>query len=277
MRVLIVGCGYVGTALAKLLDADGHIVFGLRRRIDELPAGIRPIAGDVSNPDTLKALPAGIDAVVYAAAAGRFDEARYRAAYVEGPRNVIRALADANQPVRRFLYVSSTGVYAQENGEWVDETSPAEQTHFTGAAMLEGERLVGSAPFSSVIVRFAGIYGPGRTRIIDSVRDGSAVCPVSPTYLNLIHRDDCAGFLRHLISLNHPCDLYLGVDSEPIERGELLRWIAGKLGLPPPPSGPVDLSVRAARGNKRCRNRRLIESGYALRFPTYRDGYSSLL
>lgn len=277
MRILIVGCGYVGSALAELLLPDGHSVFGLRRKVGALPAGVHPIPADVSNPKSFTNLPPGIDIVVYAAAAGGFDDARYRAAYVDGPGNVIQALVDANQPVRRFMFVSSTGVYAQENGEWVDETSPAEQTHFSGAAMLMGERLVRSGPFPSIVVRFAGIYGPGRTRIIESVRNGTATCPVVPTYLNLIHRHDCAGILHCLIGLENPKDLYLGVDCEPVERGELLRWIATQLGLPAPPSGSADATGRSARGNKRCRNTRIIETGYRFRYPTYRHGYAALL
>lgn len=277
MRILIVGCGYVGASLAELLVSAGHTVFGLRRRVGELPAGVHPVVADVTKPDTLTTLPDGIDAVVYAAAAGGFDETRYHAAYVEGPLNVVRALAERSHPVNRFVFVSSTGVYAQENGEWVDENSPAEQKHFSGAAMLTGERLVHSGPFPSVVVRFAGIYGLGRTRIIDSVRNGTATCPDTPMYLNLIHRDDCAGILHHLIGLEHPDDLYLGVDCEPVERGELLRWIASQLGLPAPPSGAADATGRAARGNKRCRNTRIIETGYRFRHPTYREGYAAFL
>lgn len=272
MRVLIAGCGYVGTALAELLVHDGHHVWALRRGGVVLPKGAESVQADVTKPETLTMLPASIDAVVYAVSAGGYDEARYRAAYVDGPRNILEALRATSPRLKRFVFVSSTGVYAQSDGKWVDEDSPAEQSHFSGATLLQGERIVASSPFPTTVVRLGGIYGPGRTRLIESVKSGSATLPSTPTYVNLVHRDDCAGMIRHLITLGGASDLYLGVDNEPADRREILKWIANRIGAPKPPAEEGATSARGQRGNKRCRNARILASGYKCRYPTFREG-----
>lgn len=284
MKALIAGCGYVGATLAQRLADDGHEVWGLRRSRAAMPPGVHRLEGDLTDPQSLAAIPEGIDVAFYLAGAGSYDENRYRQIYVNGPKNLIRALAERPVRPRRLFFASSTGVYAQENGEWVDEDSPAEQAHFSGAILLEGERTVGAGPLPATVVRFGGIYGPaaaGRGRLIDSVRDGTARRPARRTYLNLIHRDDCAGILRHLAELPDPEGLYLGVDCEPAERGELLTWIAERLGVPPPPVAEVDAApaagARSLRGNKRCRNARLLRSGYRFAYPTYREGLEPLI
>ena len=267
-RVLIAGCGDVGGELARRLLADGHEVYGLRRRVHLLPAGVRPVAADLRDPDSLQAVPSGLDAVCYVAAAdGRSPEA-YRGAYVDGPRNLLRAAARAGTP-GRVLYTSSTRVYPQHAGEWVDEDSPTGGDDY-GRILLEGEAAVRDSAASSVVVRLAGIYGPGRTRLVDRVRAGE---PCSPAYTNRIHRDDCAGVLRHLLQLERPLPLYLGADHEPATQCEVMRWIAGRLGLPEPAAA----GAGREGGGKRCRNARLLSSGYAFEHRSFRDGYGALL
>jgi nucleoside-diphosphate-sugar epimerase len=274
MRILIAGCGYVGTALVERLVKDGHSVWALRRDGIVLPKGAESVQADVCKPETLSMLPTGIDAVVYAVSAGGYDEAHYRRAYVDGPRNMLNALKGNSPRLQRFVFVSSTGVYAQDNGNWVDEESSAEQRHFSGATLLEGERVVVGGPFRATVVRLAGIYGPGRTRLIDSVRNGTATIPAAPSYINLIHRDDCAGILHHVLTMNKPAPLYLGVDNEPVDRRELIAWFAKQLGVPTPPIDTNAPSARSLRGNKRCRNARVRGTGYQFIYPTYREGYS---
>ena len=267
-RVLIAGCGDVGGELARRLLADGHEVYGLRRRVHLLPAGVRPVAADLQDPDSLRALPDGLDAVCYVAAAdGRSPDA-YRGAYVDGPRNLLRA-AGRSGSLRRVLYTSSTRVHPQNGGEWVDEDSPTGGDDY-GRILLEGEAAVRDGAAGAVVVRLAGIYGPGRTRLVDRVRAGE---PCSAAYTNRIHRDDCAGLLRHLLQLERPLPLYLGADHEPATQCEVMRWIAGRLGLP----APAPTGTREAAGGKRCRNARLVASGYAFEHRSFRDGYGALL
>jgi nucleoside-diphosphate-sugar epimerase len=278
-RVLIAGCGDVGTALGLLLAVDGHEVFGLRRRPESLPAPIHPLAGDLADPGTLAAMPASIELVAYTAAADAFDDDAYRRAYVDGVANVVGALRRAGAPVRRLLFTSSTAVYAQTDGGWVDERSPADPTGFSGRRLLEGERLVASSRFPAVVLRLAGIYGPGRTRLVDRVRRGLAICTEGPPrWTNRIHRDDCAGAARHLLALPDPRPLWLGVDDEPADECVVLDWLAARLEVPPPRRVPPDAaSPRRPQTNKRCSNRALVASGYTLRYPTFREGYAELL
>lgn len=274
MRVLIAGCGYVGTALGLELRAVGHHPFGLRRAALGLPEQITPIAADLTDPDTLSGLPADLGAVVITTSAGSRDEEAYRAAYLDGPRNLLAAL-DAPADTR-LVFVSSTAVYGQQDGSWVDEDTATDPATSTGRILVEAEeqfhRLTEGG--TATVVRFAGIYGPGRTRLVDQVRDGEAVCPPRPSYTNRIHRDDCAGFLHHLVTLAQPEPHYIGVDDEPADRCTVYRWIAEQLGLPEPPTGE-DVPDRGV--NKRCRNHRLSASRYRLRYPTFRDGYRELL
>lgn len=274
-RVLIAGCGYVGTALAERLAGEGRDVLALRRSAVTIP-GVTALRADLLDVDSLRALPSGITHVVYTASADATDDRSYRSAYVDGLRYLLAALH--GQAVRRVLYASSTGVYAQQDGEWVDETSAAEPIHFTGTRLLEGEGLLRRSPFPSVAVRFAGIYGPGRTRMIDAVRDGTAAIPAGPPiYSNRIHRDDCVGVLLHFLERDEAEPLYCAVDHEPTDAGEVYRWIAARLGVAPP---RVDETPRGRYGrtaNKRVRAARLLASGYRFRYPTFREGYGELI
>ena len=193
-RALIAGCGDVGGALGRELAADGHQVFGLRRRVAALPEEITPYEADLGRPETLRDLPPALDYVVYAAAADETSEPAYRRAYVEGVDHLLAALGQQHQAPRRLLFTSSTGVYGQSDGSWVDEDSPTEPTRFTGELVLAGERRIAAGPWPATAVRFGGIYGPGRTRLIRRVQAGGLEVDRSrPLYTNRIHRDDCAG------------------------------------------------------------------------------------
>jgi nucleoside-diphosphate-sugar epimerase len=278
-NILIAGCGYVGTALGMRLAAAGHAVWGMRRAAEDLPPNIRHLAGDLSVPQTLQDLPPGLEVVFYTAAPNGADDAAYRAIYVDGLRHLLEALARQGQSPRRVFLTSSTAVYAQSAGEWVDESSPTAPTHFTGGRVLEGERLLLDGPFPATVVRFGGIYGPGRTSLIERVRQGLAACREGPPlYTNRIHRDDCAGALHHLMTLSDPEALYVAVDHEPADYCDVLRWLAGQLGAPMPRvEAAPGADTRRHRTNKRCRNGKLVASSYIFQYPTFREGYAELL
>lgn len=278
-RVLIAGCGYTGIGLGTRLASEGHTVWGLRRRIELLPPTIHPLRADLCHPGSLTSIPPALDFVFYTAAAERATDTAYEAAYVTGIRNLVNHLVDTRQTLKRLFFTSSTAVYAQTGGEWVDETSETSPQEFSGRRLLEGETLLHRGPFAATVVRMAGIYGPGRTRLIKQVKRGEAVCRLGiARYTNRIHRDDCAGVLRHLMSLDSQVSLYLGTDHEPVDECEIYRWLAERLGAPSP---RVESKVATPEGrfqsNKRCRNSRLLQSGYSFRYPTFREGYEAIL
>jgi len=276
-RILIAGCGYVGEELGKLLLADRHTVWGLRRNPRSLRAGIESIAADLAQPEDLRDLPGGLDTVFYLVSPNGSEDALYRRAYVEGLRGLLDALHWQRQKPR-LLFASSTAVYAQNDGGWVDESSEAAPDHWSGKRLLEGEQLALRSLPSATVIRFGGIYGPRRTSLIDSVRSGRAAYrETPPQYTNRIHRDDCAGALRHLMQLENPDSIYLGVDDEPAEERAVLLWLAGVMGSPEPRAGEKKQASKRPRSNKRCRNARLVQSGYRFRYPTFREGYSAVL
>lgn len=288
-NVLIAGCGDLGQRIGRQLRQEGHTVWGLRRSARSLEP-LRALQGDLGDEESLdqafESVPSDFDLVVYAVAADRFDDAAYRRAYVDGVVHLRRALArragkDPSGPVAdRCLYVSSTSVYGTMDGSVVDETSPAEPPGFGGRRLLEGEAAARSLAPVAVALRLGGIYGPGRERLLRTVRDGSAVCYDAPTqWTNRIHVDDAARAAVHLIGHESPEPLYLGVDDAPSADGEVKRWLARRLGVAEPPpaeSGPSSTS-RRMRSNKRCSNARLRASGFELDYPTYREGYGALI
>lgn len=278
-NILIAGCGYVGTALGSLLAAEGHTVWGLRRHPAALPSGIQPLEADLTSSETLQTLPPAVDWLFYTAAPDTHDDAAYRGVYVEGLNNLLNALSLQQAHPRRVFLTSSTGVYGESSGAWVDETSPAQPAEFGGIRLLEGERLLLDGPFPATVLRLGGLYGPGRASLIEQVRRGEiAWDDESPVYFNRIHRDDAAGALRHLMTLPDPDPIYLGVDHEPTTLAVLLDWLAQALGVPPTRPGESS-RVRTARhpANKRCRNAKLVTSDYVFRYPTFREGYAALL
>lgn len=272
-RVLIAGCGYVGTELGIRLAGAGHDVWGLRRNPGTLPPSIRPVAADLRAPLQDTALPR-VDRVVYAVGADAPTAASYRNAYVSGVRHLLAALGCQAGPPAHLFFLSSTAVYGDAEGSWVDERTEPAPENFRGATVLEGEALVHGADRPGTCVRLGGIYGPGRTRLLERARRGELRCPPGgPVWSNRIHRDDVAGVLGHLLFRAGPAPVYLAVDDEPAPLCEVYRYVAALMGGPEP---TVGASVRRTPTNKRCSNALLAASGYSFRYPTYREGYRVL-
>jgi len=278
-QVVIAGCGYVGNELAQILQEDGHEVFGIRRDPSKLASGIRAIKGDVAKPESLGPAPKRVEYAVFAVSADEGTENAYRHAYLDGLAGFLEWLADEGQRPRRVVMVSSTAVYGQRRGEAIDEDSPTHPTQFRGETLLASERLLAASGLSTVVARFGGIYGPGRESLIDRARDESLRIRAAEHFTNRIHRDDAAGVLRHLLFHRSPESLYLGVDDEAVEEAELYAWLAKSVGAAAPKQAAEnpDTDRRRQVGSKRCSNRRLRESGYSFRYPTYRDGYAALI
>lgn len=275
-RVLIAGCGYVGVALGKRLCGAGFRVTGLRRNTAQLPAEIEPFAADLLDRRALSRLEGPWDFVVYAAGASQRSVAAYREAYVAGLERLIDTIGRRGRGPGRFIFVSSTGVYGQNDGSWVDEDTPVVPPVGPLECLIEGEGIAARAPFPAVVVRFGGIYGPGRCSLLRRIRAGEIAQTESGAYTNRIHREDCAGVIHHLMRLEAPAGLYHAVDDEPVERGRLISWLASEM--------EARLAARSETGQpsgsgygKRCRNARLRASGYEFRYPSFREGYGEML
>jgi nucleoside-diphosphate-sugar epimerase len=275
LRVLLAGCGYVGTALGLELCRSGHEVFALSRHPQRLPADFNRIEADLRDPSTLTSLPASVDFAVFSASAGEASDEAYRKTYVEGLSNLLGAL-EHNPSLRRVFFTSSTAVYAQKDGEWVDEGSPTEPSHYSGRRTLQAEEVALNSPAPTTVLRCSGIYGPGRTRLVDALRAGTLRLPAEDHFTNRIHRDDIAFALLHLIENAIAADRVVLSDDDPAPYSEVVAWLAQRLGVPLPPVDP-NAPTRLRGGNKRCNNQRLHALGYALRFPSYREGYAAQL
>lgn len=277
MNVLIAGCGFAGGAIAKRFRDAGNAVWGLRRDASRLPAHVLPLAGDLADPASLRSIPENLDIVVYAASPDSSDASAYERTYIGGVRNVLDAIAKRSPRLRRFVLTSSTGVYGRTDGGWVDEATPPEPRSARSEMLIAGEQALLASGTPAVVIRLGGLYGPGRRRLLDNVRAGRAECVTGLTqYSNRIHRDDVAAAIDHVARLHEPASLYLGVDDEPAERCEVLHWLAGRMHAPEPPQRPAR-PEDAQQSNKRCSNRRLKDSGFIFRFPTYREGYTDVL
>nr|WP_283101637.1 NAD-dependent epimerase/dehydratase family protein [Halomonas populi] len=275
---MIIGCGDIGMALgARLIDA-GYRVIGVRRNVESLKgSGIQGLALDINEEGATAELP-DADIVVYVISADHFDEGAYRAAYLDGLCAVLGEYGERRKAPKRIFFVSSTSVYAQREGEIVDETSPTEPAGFSGGLMREAEQALIDHALPGTSVRFSGIYGPGRDRLIRQVSEGRVAAATPPMYSNRIHRDDCAGVLAHLIELTLKGesidDIYLASDCESAPLHEVMNWLAGKLKVE---ATETIQSPLRRRSSKRCNNTRLCKTGYRFRYPTYREGYAHVL
>ena len=286
MRALVVGTGYVGSVVAAALAAGGHEVFGLRRTAAADPElarlGVAQIVADITESAALRRLPARLDWVVNCAAAPSGGATAYEATYLRGTANLIAQLRAA--PPSKYVYTSSTSVYAQDDGSVVTEESPAAPQTPTSRVLVETERILTAAArehgFPAVILRVAGIYGPGRGYWFRQFMSGeAAMAGEGSRFMNMIHRDDVAGAILAALSRGSPGQIYNAVDDEPVSQRDFFRWLSEQTGRPMPASA-TEGSEPAARGvtSKRVSNRKLKdETGYTFRYPTFREGYAAEL
>lgn len=276
MRMLIAGCGYVGTALGLQLVQSGHDVVATRRDPAALPDVFERRSADLTDRADVDSLP-DVDAVAITVSAdGRSVEA-YRSAYVDTIAALLASYRHRDLAPSRWVFTSSTAVYGDGGDDWITEDVPTAPESETGAVLVEAEqlltRLTEDGVISGVAARLGGIYGPGRTRLLNQVANGQATCPPTPTYTNRIHRDDAAAVIAALLVAETVPSVVNVVDDDPAERCEVLTWLAEQLGVASPPTGE---STRT-RSNKRISNARLRDLGIELRHPTFRSGYGKMI
>ncbi|MBA4065263.1 MAG: NAD(P)-dependent oxidoreductase [Isosphaera sp.] len=264
---LIVGCGYLGRRVAARWVAAGRRVAALtRRNADALLAlGIEPVVGDVLDPDSLRGLPAA-STVLYAVGLDRSAGKGMREVYVGGLGHVLDTLPGCD----RFVYVSSTSVYGQTDGGWVDEESATEPVEESGRVVLEAERLLREKRPDAIILRFAGHYGPGRLIRRQPLLSGEPHVGDADKWLNLVHIDDGADAVLAAEARGAAGGTYNIADDEPAPRRGFYARLAELLGAPP---ATFDHRPEPGTANRRVRNAKARAAlGWAPRFPTYRDG-----
>ncbi|WP_152040599.1 SDR family oxidoreductase [Salinigranum salinum] len=290
MHIVVLGCGYVGLELGRQLRDRGHDVVGVRRSDEGLDAvaeaGLDPVRADVTDPGSLADLP-DTDWLVFAASSGGRGADAARRVFVDGLENAVEEFSARELPPTRLVYTSSTGVYGDHDGDWVDEETPLEPTTEKTRVLAEAEDVALSAPVPATVTRFAGLYGPSRYRLERYLKG-----PVTDGYLNMVHRDDAAGAVRFVLEHGDAPErdrdvdgVLLVVDDEPVSKWTFADWLADACGAERPPKrtkaerlAAGDLSEAARRRiltSKRCSNDRLRELGYTFEYPTFREGYQA--
>lgn len=273
LQVLILGCGYLGRRVARNLQQSGTTAHVLTRSADRArdlaAAGFRPHVGDVMELSSLEGLPE-VDGVLHCVGFDRRGPWSKRDVYVEGLRNALEATGRASP---RWVHVSSTSVYGQEDGSVVDEASVTAPSAEGGQICLEAEELLAAfrerTGIATSVLRLAGIYGPGRLLAkAEVLRRGAPLSGSGQEWLNLIHVEDAAAIATAVLSCDHPPDRLLVCDDEPVERKRYYTTLAQLAAAPPPVFSEEASSVR----NKRCSNRRLRSLGFSLSYPTIATG-----
>ena len=271
---LIIGCGYLGKRVAARWLAQSRRVFATTRQPTALPFDVEPIVCDVLRPASLHALPA-VDTVLYAIGFDRASGASMRSVYVDGLANVLAQLPTP----KRFIYVSSSSVYGQSDGGWVDESSPTEPTEESGRIVLEAEMLLRAKFSDAIILRFAGIYGPGRLLRQQTIERGEPIVGDADKWLNLIHVDDGARVILAAEERAQPSRTINVCDDHPVRRRWFYTTLARVLRAPephfvaPPPEQPTPPHEK---GNRRVNNSRMKgELHVELRYPNFDQGISA--
>ncbi|MGB6044548.1 MAG: SDR family oxidoreductase [Pirellulales bacterium] len=280
---LIFGCGYLGHRVARRWRQAGDVVYAVTRseeRADRLrEEGLQPIVADVTRSGTLVDLPV-CDTVLFAVGIDRTTGDAIRDVYVEGLRRVLDAIPDRNG---HFIYISSTGVYGQNDGSWVDEASPCVPQREGGQACLDAERLLSehSRGSNATILRLAGIYGPDRVPRLQQLQEGEPIATPAEGFLNLIHVEDAVTAVDAAANRAGTVRVFNVSDGRPVVRRDYFEAVAARLGIETPTmiEPPVG-SGRQRRGltSKRISNARMLqELGVQLQFPSYVEGLAAIL
>jgi len=265
-RVLIAGCGYVGSAAARLFSEEGWEVIGWTRSEQSAErageSAISLCALDITDLETVRRNRFAADVVVHCASSGSDS---YLHVYRDGATNLATCFPNA-----RIIFTSSTSVYPQRDGRFVTEENAAESDSENSRILRQAEKIV--LANDGIVLRVAGIYGPGRSFLLRSVMKGTAV--ISDRFVNQVHRDDVASaifFLARCRALDPP-RLFNVVDDTPAPQAEIMDWLSARLGLPLSNSSPSPESKRG-RSNKRVSNAKLRALGWAPAYPSYREGF----
>ncbi len=295
--ILVVGYGKLGQRIAHTLS-NRHDVIALKRSPIEQDARVKMCFADVTYAESVRnalknAVKGGVDYLIYCLSPNGRSEQAYRDAFLIGLNNVLSNLPEPEK-LKHILFISSTSVYHQAHAEQVDEQSACLPSNFSGKVLLEAEAYLRGLSVQSTCIRFSGIYGGSRSRLIDQVKhalESGDSLAAGEGYTNRIHEDDCVGFVCHLIDLldqNKRIEsCYVATDSCPVELAEVYRFIASQLDLssgqqPTDQKSTMLINIVTSdsnrrAGSKRCSNTRMKQSGYCLKFDSFKEGYLDAL
>ena len=275
-RILIAGCGITGAAVGDSLVSDGHEVYGLKRHPPTDSHGLNYIKADLTRVDDLRKVDAIFDLVIYILSPDDRSEQSYRKVFEHGLNNLTNVLSHQATPPC-YLFISSTSVYGQRNGEWVDEQSPTQPERTNGKVILQAERAILANNNRNCVIRFSGIYGRGESYLFDAVLNNHEIQFQPPYYMNRIHWQDCVRVINMIANKMLAGEdlepIYLASDDDPAPKWEVFNYLARKLGVTAPAKAVLS---HDALQNKRCSNRLLKQTGFRFKYSSYRDGYAEI-
>lgn len=288
--VIIFGCGYVGTALAETLIEQGVRVGALTRnaeRAEELrKLGMSEvIVAELNGHEWIGKISGDYDAVVNCVSSAGGGLEGYRKSYLQGQQRILEWAK--SQALKSFVYTSSSSVYAQDGGVFVDETVDTSEAPATGQVLLESERLIEEADdlFGAwYVLRLSGIYGPGRHFLLNQLREGKGTIPGPGDYhMNMVHRDDIISAILSALPGTSPSGIYNISDNKPATKETVLHYLAEQLQLPAPDFDPSQISPRLKRRGGRMPDRLISNEkakkllGWQPSYSSYKEGYAALL
>ncbi len=277
--LLWLGFGKLAREFAQIKASSDYQLYALCRSEKPDYSGFSPTFANVNQPETYRSLLAmdAVNVVITLTPEARTDEA-YRCGYVEPIEALCHFIEREQLAPERIVFVSSTSVYGQNDGQWVNETSAADASRFSGVRLREAEDRLMSACPQAICLRFSGIYGAGRNRLIQQVlADAESACgsdaqiSMGNAFTNRIHQRDCARVINHLLSLDTPHRCYIATDSCPVTKAAVLQYIADRMAL------PLVYDATEQASAKQLSNRRLLDSGFEFEYPSFKEGYCDAL
>ena len=282
MKFLVIGCGYLGAQTARLwrsLEHDVYVTTRSQQRADQFSkAGFKPVIADVTLPDTLSTLPEA-DVVLFSVGFDRSGDDDIHEVYVDGLENVLQRLPKS---VKHLVYISSTGVLANSDGQWVDEAAPTAPSRIGGKAHLQAEQILLESDYKDrcTILRLAGIYGANRVPRLAAVIKRQWDRLPKTGHVNLIHVEDAAGIINCVVERELVDQLYHVSDGEPPLRRELYEFVAAEID-----AGTIDWSqttdamvaIRSSIDKKICNKKVQVDTQYQYRYPEFRTGVRAAL
>lgn len=297
-KILIAGLGDVGQQLARELLARGHQVWGIKRKplagteaitnTSNKKISCKLVLADLTKPESLQSIPQDLDYMVFCPTPDERTESAYHNIFVSALQNVLNVLNFKH--LKRIFYISSTGVYGQNQGEWVDEQSLTSPARFSGRVLLQAEDFLQKQGVPNTAIRLAGIYGPGRHQLLKNVLSGQFKAGAPMAYTNRIHRDDAARMIAFLIAQDGEnkilAPVYIGVDDQPCAKEEVISWLFEQLcrrfgskavQAMQQSSQAIDNKRNHSNLNKRCSNQEIRAAGFVFKYPDYQSGYRDVL